>query len=1233
MDIKIISDYFYNNSDFIIRNRASVYLPKYIGFVRKAYVFECAGSKRKNYVIRIKLSEDKVEKTTCTCPYDGLGICKHQVASLDALIKLVKFKKINFEDDLYPDNANVNKNKTLILPHNNRAIDKNELKKIRFSHNTSFYGEIRIKKIEALRINGVFENFANTFKLSYYYHKQTDQVRVDCSCKKEVNCNHKFQFLSHINNEIDLDFFVENFTERLKESHMLELDLLGKVSFDELFTLIINEKDGIVFEEKLPNVVSDPLRIFNPKEIINLKPGHDFQAPKSTPQYSLGLSIEIENFKIGELVPFYGKLNKNKTEISTGLKKINENNLTKTLGHLSSTDSGALSDLLKLSDSHKTLNDLEYRAPSEVELINQYYVAIYQQFQSSLKTFLNSAVHKLFIHFYELSFSRKNLIPLQVITQKVTPKLQIQSKDKFFELQFKCEVGGQSFLLSDDEVLISPLGILVNQKTLYVNITIQQLLGLKALVQYGQLHMLDEGAESLRKKVIDNFSPIFEIEYEGLAESEPVEEENTSFQVYLSDADEGEYLVFEPIMKYDEHLVKPNSFEKIWVNETALVSLKRNKEDEEKLVTLLQNLHPSFETNTESFYISAQDAMEDLWIMNAIESLKENNVEVYGLNSLKNLKYNLNKPSFSIGLTSGIDWFDMEIDISFGDQKVNLQELQKAIIKKSNYVQLGDGSIGILPQDWIDKYRKYFKIGQVKKNKIEMSNFQFSVIDELYNELETSPDFLNELYEKKKAVANLKKLTNVVPSKHLKATLRPYQQEGLNWMVFLYNNKLGGCLADDMGLGKTLQTIAFLQHLKDAEKPEEKKLPTLVVAPTSLVFNWLAELDKFAPKLTKIAFIGANREELLPKFESSDIILTTYGSVLRDIDLHKSKRYNYVVLDESQAIKNPQSQRYKALRLLKANNRLALTGTPIENNTFDLYSQFNFLNPGMFGSVKHFRTQFSEAIDKAQDQETSALLSKMIHPFILRRTKAQVATELPDKTESIIYCNMGAQQQKVYDQFKNYFREKLAEQIEAEGINKSQMYILQGLTKLRQICNSTALASKTEDYGNYSVKLDELTRHLKEKVNKHKILVFSQFVGMLELVKDRLDEEQIVYEYLDGQTKNREEKVTNFQENEEVRVFLISLKAGGTGLNLTKAEYVYLIDPWWNPAVENQAIDRCYRIGQKNKVMAYRMICKNTIEEKIVSLQDKKKAVASDIIRTDVEQKKFNKKDIEVLFS
>jgi SNF2 family DNA or RNA helicase len=378
--------------------------------------------------------------------------------------------------------------------------------------------------------------------------------------------------------------------------------------------------------------------------------------------------------------------------------------------------------------------------------------------------------------------------------------------------------------------------------------------------------------------------------------------------------------------------------------------------------------------------------------------------------------------------------------------------------------------------------------------------------------------------------------------------------------------------------------------------------------------------------------VGNSRAGNTADFGKFDIIISTYGSLLNDIEFLKDFKFNYVILDESQAIKNPNSKRYKAVRLLNSYNRLVLTGTPIENNTFDLYAQLNFLNPGLLGNISHFKNNFSDAIDKEKNVETSVLLGKIISPFLLRRTKENVAKELPEKTESIIYCEMEPEQRKVYEAYKNKYRDYLLNKIDENGAEKSQMYILEGLTKLRQICNSTALTNDEEDYGNYSAKLEILIENIKEKTGNHKILVFSQFVKMLQIVKERLDEENISYEYLDGKTKNRQDNVNNFQSNEKIRVFLISLKAGGTGLNLTEADYVFIIDPWWNPAVENQAIDRCYRIGQTKNVLAYRMICKDTIEEKIVSLQLRKKAVATGIISIDEDKKSFNINEVKELF-
>jgi non-specific serine/threonine protein kinase len=379
---------------------------------------------------------------------------------------------------------------------------------------------------------------------------------------------------------------------------------------------------------------------------------------------------------------------------------------------------------------------------------------------------------------------------------------------------------------------------------------------------------------------------------------------------------------------------------------------------------------------------------------------------------------------------------------------------------------------------------------------------------------------------------------------------------------------------------------------------------------------------------------GNSRVSDINEFQKYDIILTTYGTLVSDEEMISKFKFDYAILDESQAIKNPLSKRFKAVCTIQSENKLVLTGTPIENNTFDLFSQMHFANPGLLGSKNHFKETYSDAIDKNKDEKMSLELSKIIHPFILRRTKKQVATDLPEKTESILYCEMGEEQRNVYSAFRNKYRDILLGKFEEEGFEKSKMYVLEGLTKLRQICDSPAILPDEENYGSASAKLDELMKHIQEKTGNHKILIFSQFVKMLKLIEAKMVSEKISYTYLDGKSTDRKKLVNQFQEDDNTRVFLISLKAGGTGLNLTAADYVYIVDPWWNPAVEAQAIDRCYRIGQEKHVFAYKMICKDTVEEKIIQLQQSKKSLSEDIIKTDDAFFKTLKKDeIIELFS
>src|SRR5690349_12565081 len=385
------------------------------------------------------------------------------------------------------------------------------------------------------------------------------------------------------------------------------------------------------------------------------------------------------------------------------------------------------------------------------------------------------------------------------------------------------------------------------------------------------------------------------------------------------------------------------------------------------------------------------------------------------------------------------------------------------------------------------------------------------------------------------------------------------------------------------------------------------------------MFNWENEIKKFTPILTYYTHHGSLRVKDTLLKTKSNIIITTYGTLRSDIKQFVEVPFDYVILDESQAIKNPSSKVTKAVCLLRAKSRLCLSGTPLQNNTFDIYAQMNFLNPGMLGSMDHFKNEFAVPIDKFGEKEQKDHLRKLLYPFILRRTKEQVAKDLPEKQEMILFCEMGDEQRNIYDAYRNDYRDKILGVVEAQGIQRSQLSILQGLMKLRQICDSPAIMKDEEQFPNVSVKLEELTREITENIGNHKALVFSQFLGMLSLIKGKLKELDVPFEYFDGSTSaiDREKAIQRFQNDENCRVFLISLKAGGVGLNLTAADYVYILDPWWNPAEEAQAVDRTHRIGQERHVFAYRLIARDTVEERVLELQQRKRELADAIITAD----------------
>jgi SNF2 family DNA or RNA helicase len=452
-------------------------------------------------------------------------------------------------------------------------------------------------------------------------------------------------------------------------------------------------------------------------------------------------------------------------------------------------------------------------------------------------------------------------------------------------------------------------------------------------------------------------------------------------------------------------------------------------------------------------------------------------------------------------------------------------------------------------------------------------------------------------------------------------------------MLFLRRFGLGGCLADDMGLGKTVQVLALLEQLR-AAKPaagaEAPKRPSLLVVPKSLIFNWQQESARFTPQLRLLAHVGLERAKRAEAFAAYDVVLTTYGTLRRDITLFQEAAFDTLILDESQAAKNAASDTAKSIRLLKGAHRLALSGTPIENHLGELWTLFEFLNPGLLGSSSAFKL----AGGRDPDPSTRALLGQALKPFILRRTKQKVAKELPAKFEQTLFCELEPEQRQHYDQLRDHYRASLLQRVGRDGMGKSKIWVLEALLRLRQAACHPGLIDKAALQGP-SAKLDALLPRLEAVAEEgHKALVFSQFTSFLQIVKQRLDDAGLAYEYLDGQTKDRAAVVQRFQDDPAPKVFLISLKAGGVGLNLTAAEYVFLLDPWWNPAIEAQAVDRAHRLGQTRQVFAYRLVAQGTVEEKVLQLQETKRRLADDILQADENLiKSLTKADLEKLFS
>lgn len=569
----------------------------------------------------------------------------------------------------------------------------------------------------------------------------------------------------------------------------------------------------------------------------------------------------------------------------------------------------------------------------------------------------------------------------------------------------------------------------------------------------------------------------------------------------------------------------------------------------------------------------------------------------------------IGKTSLEMAIEEGNDWFDIQAIAHFGPYEIPFIALREHILNKNKEFTLPNGEIAIIPEEWFSQYEHLFLFA-TNKHSLKLNKTHIGLLYEISEHTELS------FHRKLAQLLNFDSIPEAPIPTGFRGDLRPYQHAGYNWFHFLQEYKFGGCLADDMGLGKTVQTLALLQQQKEHLRGTDHTKTSLLILPTSLIYNWQKEAEKFAPELRIHLHTGSNRLRDTFGFSHFDLVITTYGIVRSDTDMFSKFFFNYIILDESQHIKNPTSKSFKAIKGLKSKHKLALSGTPIENSVADIWSQMHFANPGLLGSYSYFQKEFVVPIEKKKDEEKATRLQAIIKPFVLRRTKDQVAKELPPKTEQTIYCEMTEAQAKLYERIKSEYRNALLDNKLQQNGQGNQIMLLQGLTKLRQIANHPGMVEENETFS--SGKFDTVLAMLASIVAEHhKVLIFSQFVKHLQLFRAYFDSEKIAYAYLDGSTKNRADAVNTFKERENIQIFLISIKAGGVGLNLTEADYVFILDPWWNPAVEQQAIDRSHRIGQTKNVFIYKFISKDTVEEKILALQGQKKALSTALITTE----------------
>ncbi len=1186
-----------------------------------------------------KYNDPKTVMLRCSCPYNLGDICRHEAAALFQLQDLIDKNLLGSSEAIvYNQKHTIAKMKYI------------DLKMIRMLAGPKNYevaeeilraGKANILQAGNEKIEATIEQ--NTIKYKLVIQKNEEKTfDTSCTCGETEHplCAHKTALFVQLLNSYGPHYFdsIRNWDKeknKLLEAYGYNLseDLKGKFEFAY--------KEGKPFLRVLDPSIKRLAPASNARPVVVMVKEQPLEVETISTSKKVGIVFNANEraFPFFSIDIISGEADE---EAKKFISKIEKSDLTKFINTeaFSEADRQLLQQVRKIqtSEINKYLDRNSPFSGFWENIIHDEKDALPEETKALMVEYLHPKLKKIFEEnssnsfvFYlpqGKNFKTENIKEVSLSAETISPLFKITAKNGHYELSCAVKIEGQVTHLDNNE-WNSSLLFLYNHK-FYQWQKPEDVLNAEKYFNKPVILSKNTWPEQYQQIVLP-LTKEYQVEFDKSLIKEIKEGEP---EVRLMLLEKGEYLMFQPLFTYKGFETKANDKDVIIIPEGDKVLLvHRNKEAEKKFITKLENLHSQFvrPQDGNSLVLKGADVLKNNWFFLFVDAMKEMKIPVHGFEALKNFRFNTAKPSTHIHVSSGLDWFDAKVELAFGHQIIGISDIKKALANKQSFVQLNDGTLGILPDEWIKKYSLLFKVGEGKSNQLRLSKYHLSVIDDLY-EKRDEKELSFELDAKYERLRNFKSIPEIKVPEGLENILRPYQTSGYHWLNYLNDVGWGGILADDMGLGKTVQALTMLRHYKE----ENGKLKAMVVCPTTLIYNWENEIKKFTPELTYRIHHGSIRTRNTEDLEQSNIIITTYGTLRSDIMVLSKTFFDYVILDESQAIKNPGSKVAKASCLLVSKNRLCMSGTPLQNNTFDIFAQMNFLNPGLLGSMEFFRNEFATPIDKFGEPEQKDHLRKLLYPFILRRTKEQVAKDLPEKTETILFCEMEDEQRKVYEAYRNAYRDKILGVINEQGIDKSQLTILQGLMKLRQICDSPAILNEEEKYPNHSIKLDELTREITENIGQHKALIFSQFLGMLGLIKEKLKENNVVFEYFDGSTspQERQRAIQNFQDNDECRVFLISLKAGGVGLNLTAADYVYIVDPWWNPAVEQQAIDRTHRIGQTKNIFAYRMICKDTIEDKILQLQDRKRILAKELIADDTSfVKSLSKEDVEYLFS